>query len=67
MPKSFISISAQFPTDLAQAARVEAARRNVSRAELIRKAVAEYLKLIPVKPTSTGQPNKREESANANT
>ena len=44
MPKSYISISAQFPTDLAQAARVEAARRNVSRAELIRQAVAEFLR-----------------------
>lgn len=45
-----ISISAQFPTDLARAARVEAARRNVSRAELIRQAVAAFLRQVEGQP-----------------
>ncbi len=38
-------ISLQLPKKLAAEARIEAAKRNLSRSELIRRAVVEFLKM----------------------
>lgn len=38
-----VFMAAQVPFDLARRARVEAAKRNVSRSELVRQAVAAFL------------------------
>jgi len=39
-----IYVTAPFPAQLEAAARIEAARRRISRAELVRQAVAEFLR-----------------------
>ena len=46
-----IYVNAPMPPDLEQRARIEAARRRISRAELVRRAVAEFLQRA-----SEGQP-----------
>jgi len=41
--QQIIYVTAPFPAQLEAAARLEAARRRISRAELVRQAVAEFL------------------------
>lgn len=50
MSQAVVFVTAPMPPDLERAARIEAARRNVSRAELIRQAVAAFLRQVEGQP-----------------
>ncbi len=50
-------INARFDSALARRARVEAARRNISRSELVRQAVAEFLRLLDEAESRQGVKN----------
>lgn len=45
-----VFVTAPFPTQLEKQARIEAAKRGVSRAELIRLAVSDYLQRLEQPP-----------------
>lgn len=56
MPQVFIAVTAPMPPALEARARFEAARQSISRAELVRLAVAEYLDRQPqAHATGAGQ------------
>lgn len=58
-----IFVTAPFPIQLEHKARMEAARQRISRSELVRVAVADYLKRLEVQTTST-IPTKSEVTPN---
>lgn len=54
-----IFVTAPFPSQLEQKARLEAARQRISRAALVRLAVSDYLKRLEAQPVPT-IPTKQE-------
>ena len=60
--QAVIYVTAPMPPELEQRARIAAAKQRISRAELIRQAVGEYLQRVEAKLIPSDQPIQQESS-----